>query len=144
MTGIDPGNEQGIDPQAANAKSLTIPILEEQPVVSKREVVTDTILLRKTVDEQECLVEIPLIRREFTVERIPQDRVVEEVPPVRIDGDTTIYSVVEERIVKQMVVVEEIRVKLVEMQRTDSQVVTLLREQVFVEHSHDKLRDQAT
>lgn len=115
-------------------ESFTIPVIEEQLVVSRREAVTDTVLLRKSVHAHEQLVEIPLVSRKFEIERVAMERVVDAAPPVRTDGDTTVYSIVEERLVKQFVVVEEIRVTVVQTQTLESKVVTLSREEVAVEH----------
>lgn len=62
------------------------------------------------------------------------ERVVDAAPPVRSEGDTTVYSIVEERVVKQIVVVEEIHVNMIETHTQQQRVVSLLREEISVEH----------
>ena len=120
--------------EEALAEEMTIPVIEERIVVGRREVVTDRILLQKTIHAREDVVEIPLISRSFEVLRFPSEKVVDAAPPVRVDGDTTIYSIIEERLVKQIVVIEEIHVTLRQKQVVESRVVTLKREEVSVEH----------
>ena len=66
----------------------------------------------------------------------PCERIVNERPAVRQQGDTTIYSVVEEQLVvtRQLMLREEIHVTLHESERRDTSTYTLQREHVEVEH----------
>ena len=121
--------------QAEDGAELRIPVIEEELTVSKRTVATGKVLLHKTVQEFDQVVEETLAQRTYEVERVAVNRVVAAVPEIGKEGATTIYPVVEERLVlaKELVLVEEIRVTERDTERMDRQVVRLKREQVDVE-----------
>ncbi len=112
-----------------------IPLIEEKLTVGKRTVETGKVRLIKTVDEYQEQLNEPLAVRSFEVERVILNKTVEEVPEVRHEGETTVYSVVEEQLIltKRLVLKEEVRVTLRETERVDTQVVTLRREHLAVE-----------
>ena len=112
-----------------------IPIVEESLSIEKRTVPTGIVRLKKTVQEyQEQLNEILAVRT-FDIERIVLNRPVQSAPAVRQEGDTTIYSLVEEQMVltKQLILKEEVRVTLRETERIDTQVVKLHRDHLVIE-----------
>ncbi len=74
--------------------SFTIPVVEER--VGKPEAVTDHVVLRKTFEERDVFVVVLRQTRDVSVERDPVNRVVEEAPTVREDGDVVIVPVIEE------------------------------------------------
>lgn len=98
--------------QSSSVEMLTIPRIEEQLQVGKQTLETGRVSLTKTVHETEETVAIPLLREEYTVERMTFHEYVDEVPATRQEGETTIYSVVNEVLVvqKRLLLVEEIRV----------------------------------
>lgn len=112
-----------------------IPVMEETLTVDKRTVETGKVMLHKTVQEFAQTVEEVLAVRSYAVERITLNQKVPAIPEARREGATTIYPVVEERLVlaKELVLVEEIRVTEQTTQRRDVQTVMLQREQVDVE-----------
>ncbi|MBB5060632.1 uncharacterized protein (TIGR02271 family) [Granulicella aggregans] len=115
--------------------SVTIPLVEERLEVGKRTVATGTVRLNKTVQAYtEALDEILAVRT-FDVERIVINQPVDAPPPVRQEGNTTIYSLVEERLVltKELVLKEEIRIIQRDTERHDTQHVTLHKEHISVE-----------
>lgn len=120
---------------AAGDGTIIVPVIEETLVVGKRPVVTDRVVLTKTVEEEEKVIELPILTRTFSIERFPMNYVVDTPPAVRQDGATTTYALVEERFVKQLVVVEEIRITEHETQEMVSQVVNLRRDRISVDHT---------
>ena len=114
---------------------ISIPVIEESLEVSKRVVETGKVRLHKTVQEYPAALNETLAVRTFDVERVVLNQPVERAPQVRHEGDTTIYSVVEEQLVltKQLILREEVRVTQRDTERTDTQVVMLRREQLDVE-----------
>ncbi len=85
----------------------------------------------RTTSLRDVVVDEDLARDTVTVERIPIGRVVDEVPPVRQEGDVTILPVVEEEIVvvRRLVLKEEVHLRCV--RTTERHVETVsLREQV--------------
>ena len=115
--------------------SMVIPVLEESLTVSKRTVETAKVVLRKSVEEFEQAVDEPLLSRTYAIERVAVNQPVTAVPKTRCEGATTIYSVVEERLVlaKELILVEEVRITEQVEERRDPQTVMLRREQVEVE-----------
>lgn len=115
---------------------LVIPVSQEELEV-RREVVDTgrTLRLRKQVEEVPARVREPVTTEVVEVQRVPMDRVVDEAPQVRHEGDVMVVPVVRERLVtrKELVLVEEIRLT---RRREVTQVeadVPLRREHVEVE-----------
>jgi uncharacterized protein (TIGR02271 family) len=116
------------------AEGVTIPVLEERLLVSKRTVPTGKVQLKKTVETYQEALDEPLAIWTFDVERISLNQVVDAWPPVRLEGETTIYPLVEEQLVltKQLILKEEVRVTKRVGEKRDTQSVTLRREQLSV------------
>ncbi len=115
--------------------NAVIPIVEERVVISKQSVPTAKIRLRTEVEQYEQTISESLAVRTFDVERIVLNTVVDSVPTVRQEGETTIYPLVEERLVltKELVLKEEIRVTRRDTARLDTRTVHLQRETMTVE-----------
>ena len=106
-----------------------VPVVEERAVVRKRRRVTQAVQVRTTVHEHEHVVERPVTTEEVTVERVPIDRWVDALLPVREEGELTIVPVHEE------VVVVETRLKLVEeVHIRRHRVTSTARERVTLRH----------
>jgi uncharacterized protein (TIGR02271 family) len=118
-----------------NAASIVIPIVEEHLDIEKRTVATGTVTLRKVVQEYQENLNEPLAVRTFDIERLIINQPIESAPPVRQEGNVTVYSLIEEQMVltKQLVLKEEIRITQRETERRDTHVITLKREHLIVE-----------
>ena len=118
-----------------NSATTVIPLVEERLEIGKRTVATGTVRLNKTIQEYTEALDETLAIRTFDVERIVMNQPVDAPPPVRQEGNTTIYSLVEERLVltKELVLKEEIRIIQRDTERHDTQVVTLHKEHIWVE-----------
>lgn len=92
-----------------------------------------SVLVHKHVDTEEITLDDHIDIEEAEVERVPIGRVVDEAPRVRRDGDTVVIPVLEERLVKQLVLVEEVRVRRVRHRREVSGPVTLRHEHIDIE-----------
>ena len=114
---------------------VTIPVVEERVVISKRTVPTATVRLHKGVHEYDQTINESLAVRTFDVERVVLNQVVETAPAVRQEGDVTIYPLVEERLVltKELVLREELRVTRRDTERLETRTVHLQREVMTVE-----------
>ena len=115
----------------------TIAVLAEIATVEKRVVETGRAAIHKTVSERDETVEMLLARQDVTVERVPIDRVVTEIPPPRQDGETWVVPVMEERLVieKQLVLKEELRIRTKTTLEPVQHTVLLREEHVTVEVS---------
>jgi uncharacterized protein (TIGR02271 family) len=113
---------------------LVIPVIQEEVIVNKQVVETGKVRISKRISEHEELVDVPLLREEVAIERVPINLFVEQRPTVRQEGDTMIIPVVEERIFiqKKLLLVEELRVKKEIIESHQPQKVNLLKEELEV------------
>jgi uncharacterized protein (TIGR02271 family) len=111
-----------------------VPLVEEQLQVSKQTVTTGRVRLQKSIGEYDVQLNEPLTVSMVHVERVPLGHVVEVAPGIRQEGETTIYPVLEERLVltKELVLVEELHVTRQQSEFRDTRVVTLRRESMEV------------
>jgi uncharacterized protein (TIGR02271 family) len=114
---------------------IVVPLIEEQITVSKSTVTIGTVRLEKTVGMYDVALDEPLAVSTWSVDRVALNLPVDAPPPVRQDGNTTIYPLLEEQLVltKQLILKEEIHVTRNDFERRDTQTVTLRREQLTVE-----------
>ena len=120
---------------SASQESQTIALLEETALVSKRRVVTGSLKVETRTEVRQESAVIELDRRVVDVTRVPIDRLIENAPEVRTEGDTTIVSVVEERfvIVKQLFLKEELHIRHRTERETLQHSVALRRQVAVVE-----------
>ena len=116
-------------------EEVVIPLVAEQLVVDKRVVETGTVRLHVRTEEHVEVVEAPLLQVQYTVEHVALGQVVEAVPPIRYEGETTVYPVLEERLIvrREMVLVEEVRVTRREVRTVETQSHVLRREELVEE-----------
>lgn len=122
----------GIDP---TEQPLKIQVLEEHLKVSVKEVETGRVRITKHVTEHTEDIHIPVTREEVDVEKVAVNRYVESSPEIRYEGETMIIPVVKEVVVieKKLMLVEELRVTRRQVQTTETQQVTLRKEEVDIE-----------
>jgi uncharacterized protein (TIGR02271 family) len=111
-----------------------IQVVQEQLTVSKDVVETARIHIRKRVVEEEQTLNIPLLQEGYEVQHVPINKIVDKMPAVRQDGDTTIIPVVREVLVvqKQYELVEEVHVIKTRTAIPHMQDITLRKEQVEI------------
>ena len=127
------------------AEVASIPLVEEQLSVSKKEVETGRIRIRVDVKERQERVVEDLARDDVEIERVPRNERLSEIPHVRLEGDVTVIPVVEEVLVveKALMLVEEIRVHRRSGSERAEIPVTLLSEQAVVERAEVALPEPA-
>ena len=123
----------GAEPQASAAATgdTVIPVVEERLNVGKR-TLQNRVQLRKYVTERTKTADVPLFSERVEVEHVTINRPVDEPTPVRYEGDTMIVPLYEEVLVKQLMLVEEVRVTTRRSERHNPQEVTLRREEIEV------------
>lgn len=114
-------------------EAASIPVVEEELKIDRREVETGRVRVRTVPEEQTCVVSDRLLRTDVTVERVPKDEEIDAVPPVRDEGETVVVPVVEERLVKRLFLVEEVRLTRRASTEEFEQPVQLRSERVVVE-----------
>ena len=112
-----------------------IPLVEERVSIAKRQVESERLHVRISVDEREESVPVELAHDEVEVERVSRNVAVAEVPSVRHEGNTTIIPVVEEVVVleKRLVLVEEIHVRRVTATTTEHVPIVIRSEQASID-----------
>lgn len=135
---INPVEDTNPETQKSGAQgdnaTLVVPVIQEEVTVDKKIVESGKVRISKRISQQEELIDVPILREQVTVERIPVNRVVEAAPQARHEGDTMIIPVVEEQIFyqKRLVLVEELHVRKQVVEEHKPQQVTLLKEEVDV------------
>jgi len=112
-----------------------IPLVEERVSIAKRQVESERVQVRISVEEREESVPVELAHDQVEVERVPRNVPVSELPSVRHEGNTTIIPVVEEVVVleKRMVLVEEIHVRRVSATTTEHVPVVIRSERASID-----------
>lgn len=117
------------------ADEATLDVVEERLRVAKRAVDKGGVRVSTEVETIQEAVAVALREQTATVERVATERVVETAPEPRLEGDTIIIPVIEERpvVTTQLVVTEEIHVRLTEEARSEERTVPLRRERVTID-----------
>lgn len=140
------GTEAGT-PSATSARQEqeTIPVVEEQVKIGKKEVETAKVHISKKVHEELKDVDIPFMHEEVEVERVAMNKHVNEPPPpVRYEGEKMIISVLKEEVVvqKRLVLVEELHVTKKQVETHQKQSIPLKKEEVHIERVKTSPHDQ--
>ncbi len=116
-----------------------LPLHKEEIAISRRRVETANVQVSTVTHNREAQVDEELTHERVEVERVPINRDVETVPPVREDGDTTIIPVVEEVVVVQrrLVLKEEVHVRRVRMTTRHQETVTLREQEAVITRTQD-------
>jgi uncharacterized protein (TIGR02271 family) len=122
-----------------------LPVVEEELRVGKRVVETGRVRVTKRVHEREEVVDEPLVREEYDVERVPVGVFVDEPVGPRHEGETLVVPVLEEVLVveKRLLVREELRITRRQTEEREPRRVTLLSEEVSVERTGPQGRGEA-
>ncbi len=120
---------------SAATEETVIPVLQEEVQVDKRKVETAKVRIKTTVTERQETVDLPLLREEVEVRRVPINRPVDGPVEMRQEGDTLIVPLLEEVLVvqKQLLLKEEVHISKKRTEQHQPEQVTLRSEQVSVE-----------
>jgi uncharacterized protein (TIGR02271 family) len=121
--------------ERSGGAAAVVPVIADELNVGRRSVETGRVRVSKLVSERQEVVDQPTVTEQVTVERVPVNRVVEQAPAPRQEGDTLVVPVVEEVVVVQrrLVLKEEVRITRTRTESRDPQTVTLRSEDVRVE-----------
>jgi len=118
----------------------TLKLLTEELAVSKREVEAGTVRIERTTHAHSEPVDLELRRTRASVDRVPINLPVDDIPAIRQDGDVIVVPVVEEtvEVTRRLILKEEVHIRLeeetehyhdsVELRRQDIQVSQKTRE----------------
>jgi uncharacterized protein (TIGR02271 family) len=121
-----------------SGRSLVVPIMAETLEIGRRQVETGRVRIRKIVHEREETVDPPLWREEVVIEHVPINRVVNDPPCARSEGETLILPLLEEVLVveKRLLLKEEVHITKRRIDTHAPQRMTLRREEAAVERRH--------
>ena len=116
-------------------RSEVIELVEEIATISKRRIVTGGFRVETRTELRNESAEVDLEHDVVDVTRVPINRMIDEAPEVRTEGDTTIVPVVEERfvIVKQFFLKEELHIRRRTEREIFQQTIELRRQYAVVE-----------
>lgn len=126
------------NPAAEHKATQVIPVMEEFAVVTREVVDTGTVHIRKTVTEEQAVVNLPVINESYDIERVAVHEMRDTPPPsVRYEGDVMIIPVTKEITViqKRYEVVEELRITRKVTETPMMQEISLMKEHVHVERT---------
>ncbi len=117
-----------------------IPLLAEQLSVERRTIETGCVTATVTTHHHEQVIKEDLVRENVEIERVPVGRVVDAVPPIREEDDTTIIPVVEEVLVieRRLVLKEEVQLRRVRVRETHAASVVTRTQDVVVTRSEQQ------
>ncbi|WP_375390514.1 DUF2382 domain-containing protein [uncultured Sphingomonas sp.] len=120
----------------ADEPEIRVPLIAEEASIDKVEVVSDRVRVSTSTEARDVVAEDMLETGALRVERVAVERQVDTPPPPREEGDTTVISLVEERLVveKRLFVIEEVRVTLDRRREHVAVPVTLRATRATIEH----------
>jgi len=112
-----------------------VPVMQEELDVEKRVVESGRIRINKRVETTESVVDEPLLALSYDIDRTAVNRIIEDAPAPRYDGNTLVLPIVEEVLVveKRLILREEVRITPKREEVRDPQTHTVRREHVEVE-----------
>lgn len=116
-------------------ESVAIPVVEEQLRVAYREVESDRVRVRTVTEERTETATGQLHHSDIEIDRVRVDREVHELPTIREEGDVVIVPIVEERLVKRLFLVEEVRLHRRVTTEAFEHPVTLRSQRAIVERA---------
>ena len=136
--------EAASTPLPGDGGGEVLQVFEERLSVEKRRRATGSVQVGTRTEVVGAVAEVELDRYRVEVSRISIGRVVDVAPLARAEGDTTVIPVVEERLVlvKQLVLVEEVRIRHVLERETVAERVSLRRQRAVVDRT-DRVADPA-
>ncbi len=117
---------------------VRVPVVHETVQVHTQLREAGKVHLDKQVHTRTEQVEVPLLREEVEIERVAIGRVVDGPVPVRQEGDTTIFSLLEEVLVieKRWVLREEVHMRVRQSERREVHAVELRSEEITVRRTN--------
>lgn len=118
---------------AEEVETATIPVVEEQLTLGRETVESGVVRVRTVPEERIEAVTEPILRTEVVIERVPKDEEIQAVPAVREEEETIIVPVVQERLVRKLFLVEEVRLSRRASREDIDQQIKLRSQRVVVE-----------
>jgi uncharacterized protein (TIGR02271 family) len=111
-----------------------VPLLAEELTVTKQTVDTGRVQVARVTHHREQLVDEVLASESVEIERIPIGRLVDLMPTVREDGETTVVPIIEEVLVveRRLFLKEEVHIRRVRTTKKHLETVSLRHQEAVV------------
>jgi uncharacterized protein (TIGR02271 family) len=118
-----------------DTEEVVLPLYAEDVSITRRMVERGAVRIHVQTKTHEHLVDEALTHARVEIERIAIGRPIDAVPPVRMEGDTIVISVVEEVLVveRRLILKEEIRLQRVQTTERYCQSVILREQEAVIE-----------
>ena len=127
----DPVHPQ--DPTLREEGEVVLPVVEERASIAVRDRVVGRVRVSTQTREEDVELAETLRSSRVEVERVPVDTFVDEAPEIREEDGVTIVPVMEEVIVRRLMLREEIHIRRIEEEREVRETVTLRTQDAVVE-----------
>jgi stress response protein YsnF len=118
---------------AGTGDETVMPIVAEEVEISALREETGRVRIRKVVRHEQTAVDTPSHRERVETVRVPKGHPVDRAEGAQQRGTVLVIPVYEERLVRQLILVEEIHVKKWREISQNSQVLPTRREEVVIE-----------
>ena len=125
--------DSAVTPERLEEGETVIPVVQERASIDVRERVAGRVRVRTVTREEEVEVAETLRSSLVEVERVPRDIYVDEVPEPREEDGVTIIPVIEEVLVRRLILREEVHLRRVEEEREVRETVTLRTQDPVIE-----------
>jgi uncharacterized protein (TIGR02271 family) len=135
MTPQNGKSERGVR-EASQGDEDVLRLHAEDLSVSKEQIVTGRVRVSTVTHEREGIVDEQLSRERVEIERKPIGTHVSAIPEVRVEGDVTIFPVVEEVLFveRRLFLKEEVRIRRVRSTERFTDRVMLREQEAVVTH----------
>ncbi|MEO5659414.1 MAG: DUF2382 domain-containing protein [Polaromonas sp.] len=140
MNRSNPGKRIQAPPQAPADEPVVIPVMTEKAQVHTQQEQTGLVRVRKVVHQVDEPVSTAGYREVVETKRVAVNKVAQAVQAPWHDGDVLVIPVYEERLVKQLVLLEEIHVTVRRESFEGNATASLRRDQVIVERLNPETR----
>ena len=132
-TPANPSGATAADMKSASRETV-IPLFEEEVNVAKRVVDTGRVQVSRVTHSYKHMVDELLRHEKVEVERVPMERPVDAMPPIRQEGDVTIVPVVEEvlKVERRLVLREEVHIRRIQQTERYQEEVTLRKQEALI------------
>lgn len=111
-----------------------VPVIEEELKIGKRMLESGRVRIIKRIEQRQQLVDQPLLKDEVEIERVPLNKPINHVIPVRKVGNVLVIPVMEEVLVvqKRLILREELHVRRKQTHTRRPQRITLRAERAEI------------
>jgi stress response protein YsnF len=119
---------------APESERVVLPLQTEAVTTSRNQIAGSVVRVATVTREHEHFVDEELSHEHVEIERVPIGHQVDAIPPVRVEGSTTVLPVMEEVVVieRRLILKEEIRVTRVRSTEHHRERVVLRKQDAVI------------